>query len=86
MPWRLCALVLHVLSAQTRLSAKPNAKASLLVIGDWALWLWRLADERWPQAQRRLDYYHAVQQLMVVGRALWGEDHGAHLVLLPAAA
>ena len=48
--------------------------ASVLVIGDGAVWIWRLADDRWPQARQRLDFYHAVQHLAAVGRALWGED------------
>ena len=46
----------------------------MLVIGDGAVWIWRLADDRWPQAKQRLDFYHAVQHLVAVGRALWGED------------
>jgi len=48
--------------------------ASALVIGDGAVWIWRLADDRWPQARQRLDFYHAVQHLAAVGRALLGED------------
>lgn len=48
--------------------------ASALVIGDGALWIWRLADDRWPQARQRLDFYHAVQHLAAVGRALFGQD------------
>lgn len=48
--------------------------ASVLVLGDGAVWLWRLADDRWPQAKQRLDFYHAVQHLVAAGRALWGED------------
>lgn len=48
--------------------------ASVLVIGDGAVWIWRLADDRWPQARQRLDFYHAVQHLAAVGRALYGED------------
>ena len=47
--------------------------ASALVIADGAVWIWRLADDRWPQARQRLDFYHAVQPLGVVGRALFGE-------------
>ena len=50
--------------------------ARVLVIGDGAVWIWRLADDRWPQARQRLDFYHAVQHLAAVGRALWGEDKG----------
>ena len=48
--------------------------ASALVIGDGAVWIWRLADDRWPQARQRLDFYHAVQHLVAVGRAIHGED------------
>jgi hypothetical protein len=48
--------------------------ASVLVIGDGAVWIWRLADDRWPQAHQRLDFYHAVQHLAAVGQALFGAD------------
>jgi hypothetical protein len=48
--------------------------AGALVIGDGAVWIWRLADDRFPQARQRLDSYHAVQHLVAVGRALFGED------------
>ncbi|MBC8095226.1 MAG: hypothetical protein H7Y43_05395, partial [Akkermansiaceae bacterium] len=48
--------------------------ASALVIGDGAVWIWRLADDRWPQARQRLDFYHAVQHLAAVGRAVFGDD------------
>lgn len=48
--------------------------AGALVIADGALWIWRLADDRWPDARQRLDYYHALQHLAAVGRALYGED------------
>ena len=50
--------------------------AGALVIGDGAVWIWRLADDRFPQARQRLDFYHAVQHLAAVGRALFGEDKG----------
>ena len=45
-----------------------------LVIADGAVWIWRLADDRFPQARQRLDFYHAVQHLAAVGRAVFGED------------
>ena len=48
--------------------------AGALVIGDGAMWIWRLAEDRWPQARQRLDFYHAVQHLAAVGRAIFGED------------
>src|SRR5580698_2657481 len=48
--------------------------AGVLVIADGAVWIWRLADDRFKDARQRLDYYHAVQHLAAVGRALFGED------------
>lgn len=48
--------------------------AGALVIGDGALWIWRLADDRFKDARQRLDFYHAVQHLAAVGRAIFGED------------
>lgn len=48
--------------------------AGALVIGDGAVWIWRLADDRFKDAHQRLDFYHAVEHLAAVGRALFGED------------
>lgn len=48
--------------------------AGALIIADGAVWIWRLADDRFPQARQRLDYYHAIQHLAAVGRAVFGED------------
>jgi hypothetical protein len=48
--------------------------AEALVIADGAVWIWRLADDRFKDARQRLDFYHAVQHLAAVGRALFGED------------
>jgi hypothetical protein len=48
--------------------------AGVLVIGDGAVWIWRLAEDRFKEARQRLDFYHAVQHLAAVGRALFGED------------
>jgi len=48
--------------------------ASALVIGDGAVWIWRLSEDRWPHAHQRLDFYHAVQHLAAVGKAIHGED------------
>jgi hypothetical protein len=48
--------------------------AGALVIADGAVWIWRLADDRFKNARQRLDFYHAVQHLAAVGRALFGED------------
>jgi hypothetical protein len=48
--------------------------AGALVIGDGAVWIWRLADDRFKDARQRLDFYHAVQHLAAVGRVMFGED------------
>jgi hypothetical protein len=48
--------------------------AGALIIADGAVWIWRLADDRFPEARQRLDFYHAVQHLAAVGRAVFGED------------
>lgn len=48
--------------------------AGALIIADGAVWIWRLADDRFPQARQRLDFYHAVQHQAAVGRAVFGED------------
>src|ERR1700722_17722670 len=48
--------------------------AGVLVIADGAVWIWRLADDRFPEARQRLDFYHAVQHLSAVGKALFGDD------------
>lgn len=48
--------------------------AGALIIADGAVWIWRLADDRFPQARQRLDFYHAVQHLAAVGRAVFEED------------
>jgi hypothetical protein len=49
--------------------------AGALVIADGAVWIWRLADDRFPEARQRLDFYHAVQHLAAVGKALFGQDN-----------
>ena len=49
--------------------------AGVLVIADGAVWIWRLADDRFPEARQRLDFYHAVQHLAAVGKALFGQDN-----------
>lgn len=48
--------------------------AKVLVVADGALWIWNLADDRFAQAEQRLDYYHASQHLWAVARALHPED------------
>ncbi len=51
--------------------------AKVLVVADGALWIWNLTGDRFPQAQQRLDYYHASQHLWAVAHALHPEDEVA---------
>jgi len=43
-----------------------------LVIADGGVWIWKLAEERFPQARKRLDFYHASQHLHAVAAELHG--------------
>lgn len=51
--------------------------AEAWVIADGAMWIWNLAKDRFPQAQQRLDFYHASQHLWAVAHALHPEDESA---------
>lgn len=51
--------------------------AEAWVIADGALWIWNLAQDRFPQAQQRLDFYHASQHLWAVAHALHPEAESA---------
>lgn len=43
-----------------------------LVIADGGVWIWKIADDRFPHARKRLDMYHAVQHLGVIAAELHG--------------
>jgi hypothetical protein len=47
--------------------------ARVLVVADGAVWIWNLAQDRFPEAVQRLDLYHAKQHLWAVAAALHGE-------------
>jgi hypothetical protein len=51
--------------------------AKVLVVGDGAVWIWNLTQDRFAQAEQRLDYYHASQHLWAVAHALHPEDSRA---------
>jgi len=67
-------------------AARPGAGPDSLglVLADGAVWIWRLADDRFPHARQRLDFYHAVQHIAAVGRLRFGDDEAAlHAWLAP---
>lgn len=45
-----------------------------VVIGDGALWIWKLADEHFPGAIQIVDRFHAKEHLSDAGKAIWGPD------------
>lgn len=47
----------------------------VVVLGDGAHWIWRIADDLFPQATQILDWYHASQYLWAAGTAIWGLEH-----------
>lgn len=43
-----------------------------VILGDGALWIWRLADEHFPDAVQIVDIFHAKQHLFEVAKAIYG--------------
>jgi hypothetical protein len=46
----------------------------VIVIGDGAAWIWNLADLHFHRAVQIVDWYHALERLWEVARAVFGED------------
>lgn len=44
----------------------------VLIIADGAVWIWNLAQDRFPQARQRLDLFHAKQHLWTLAHELHG--------------
>jgi hypothetical protein len=47
--------------------------SEVVVLGDGAHWIWRLAEEHFPQATQILDWYHATVYVWNCAHALYGE-------------
>jgi hypothetical protein len=52
-----------------RVTAEPD----ISVLADGAEWIWKLAEEVFPQAAEVLDVYHAVEHIAAATKAVWGE-------------
>jgi hypothetical protein len=50
-----------------------TAHTELVVIGDGAHWMWRLADDHFPQATHIVDWYHASQYVWRAAATIFGE-------------
>ncbi|NQU41670.1 ISKra4 family transposase [bacterium] len=44
----------------------------ILVVADGAAWIWKIAEDRFPWAEKRLDFYHASQHLWAVANEIYG--------------
>ena len=49
-----------------------------LVVGDGAPWIWNVAQDRWKEAVKLLDFYHASQHVWALGEAVYGDREAAH--------
>lgn len=58
--------------AEARRRGLGRAKVIYLVM-DGAVWLWDLAEDRFREAVKTLDFHHASEHLWAVGRVLYGE-------------
>lgn len=45
----------------------------VVVLGDGAKWIWKLADRRFPRAVQIVDWYHAREHLWALAQLLYGE-------------
>lgn len=46
----------------------------LVVLGDGAVWLWKLAETRFPKAIQILDFWHALEYVGAVVREAFPND------------
>ena len=45
----------------------------VVILGDGALWIWKLAEEHFPGAIQILDFWHASEWVWKVAKAVWGQ-------------
>jgi len=51
--------------------------ARVLVLGDGGIWIWNLAEDRFPTAEQRLDLFHGKEHLWAVAHELHPRDEAA---------
>ena len=49
----------------------------VLIVADGAVWIWKLASDRFPAARQRVDFYHVSEHLWAVARTLHPDDEAA---------
>jgi hypothetical protein len=62
-----------------RQSGLEQAK-QIVILGDGALWIWKLASEHFPEAVQIVDLYHAQEHVWQVARAVYGPQTPAAAV------
>jgi len=45
----------------------------VVIVADGGVWIWKIAEDRFPWADRTLDYYHGTEHLWALAQALYGE-------------
>jgi hypothetical protein len=55
----------------------------VLFIADGGVWLWKIKDDRFPEAMATLDHYHASEHLWTVARARYGDEKEAEKWVRP---
>jgi hypothetical protein len=60
--------LLYGLACQSGLSQAKQ----VVILGDGALWIWKLAGEHFPEAVQIVDLYHAQEHVWQVARAVYG--------------
>jgi hypothetical protein len=45
----------------------------VVILGDGALWIWKLAEEHFPEAIEILDFWHASEWVWKVAKTVWGQ-------------
>jgi len=60
---------------KTAESLCPHPARRTIVLGDGAAWIWNLAEMHFPGSVQIVDWYHAVERLWLVAKAVWGEGH-----------
>ena len=49
----------------------------VLIVADGAVWIWKLAGDRFPGARQRVDFYHVSQHLWAVAHTLHPQEEAA---------
>ena len=51
--------------------------ARVLVLGDGGIWIWNIAEDRFPSAEQRLDLFHGKEHLWAIANQLHPDDKPA---------